>query len=67
MTELELKEDIKKYEEELVRLQKQVEELDKRKAEIMRVGVRIEGAMAYIKAKLNALVKPEQGQSGNAS
>ena len=57
MTELELRDDIRKYEGELEKLQQQLEELDKKRAEIQRVGVRIEGAIAYIRLKLSTLTQ----------
>ena len=57
-----LEADKKKYESELVDLQKQIEGLDARKAEIVKVGTRIEGVLAYIRMRLSepkAEGKPE--------
>lgn len=48
-----MNEDLQKYEAELISLNKQLTELDERKTNILRQGYRIEGIVAYIRAKQN--------------
>jgi len=45
------REDISKYERELGEINKQLTELEDRKSKLIRVGVRIEGALAYMRSK----------------
>jgi hypothetical protein len=47
-----LENDCKKYESELVNINKQLADMDQRKQELIRIGNRVEGAIAYIKLKI---------------
>lgn len=48
-----LESDAKKYESDLEIIRNQLSELDKNRADLIRIGTRIEGALAYIKLKLS--------------
>jgi chromosome segregation ATPase len=47
-----LQNDVKKYESELGEINKRLQALDDERTKLVRIGVRIEGALAYIQSKI---------------
>lgn len=47
-----IEEDLKKYEKELTDINQKLTELETQKEKILRVGIRIEGIVAYLRAKM---------------
>lgn len=53
MANTEVKDELKKYISEVKLLNGQLQELEERKGQILKVGTRIEGVIAYLRGKLS--------------
>ena len=49
-----IKSEIEKYQKDLISIQEEVNKLENRKQELLRVGYRLEGIIAYLNQKINS-------------
>jgi prefoldin subunit 5 len=57
--------DLKKYQAEIVEVQKRLDTLEAQKNELFRLGARLEGVISYIKLKMEASVATKAPSGDN--